>query len=622
MRWLLLFLIQVLLSGRDVTGLEAELPCDFSCEFTNILAEGEAELDYVLETDVIKYTDAVEQFIEKLPYNQNLSRFDKSWKDSKSQLIPVLVDLPPMGNSSIDNTQLNFIKVVGLLMKKTTEEGKKSLLIECALAAFELRPDTREYELDNEKVYKSLCGTCNQVPELETEGADYAGESWDDVNRRPSRVIASEAEMDYFREDNRLHNFHQEWHRINANRQPRDQASQTERFFYIHKQLLNRYIVERQVARLSRVVPLSSARRSQRFSSRYSINLGNDPYRLLSEYASNRDFCQLSARSRRELNRAEAECNRSIGGRNIAALGRACEENYHNTGHNTIRQDCGTNTRVLTNFGTLSSLDAIMGRPEVSARDPLFYRWHLEVDSKYDQFLARQGAHTLEAVRPPRGITVAQVELRSRCPVNIVETFWETYSYRRNTYYRLNHQPYSVNIRLNNPRQFRGRVIVRLFLFLEEFANSLLYPLEMDRFVQDLRGQATEEFVRRDTQSSLTMQGVDRCGWPRNLLLPKGRTAGFSRFRLAVFVNDISDPRANIGQLPLRGSQVFCGAAAGSRVVGDTRRREGFPFDLRWRFNRGQVINNQHRDFGNITAGIQIHNVGLLDRSGGCMAQL
>ena len=30
--------------------------------------------------------------------------------------------------------------------------------------------------------------------------------------------------------------------------------------------------------------------------------------------------------------------------------------------------------------------------------------------------------------------------------------------------------------------------------------------MEMDRFVQDLRGQATEEIVRWDTQSTITMQ--------------------------------------------------------------------------------------------------------------------
>jgi len=619
---LILASIQVLSLLQHVAGLEANLhwPCDIGCRFTNILAEEETGPEHMLELNLEAYADAVEELLQKLPFNQDLTRFSPEWKVSKDKLAPVLATLAPMGNSSrVDNTQLNFLKVVALLVRKTTEEGKKALLIECALAAFETRPDTRDYDVDVEKVYKSLSGTTNLV---ET-GTDYAGESWTDVHQRPSRVSASEAALDYFREDNALHRYHLEWHQTDnaIGRLPRDQASQIERFFYAHKQLLNRYIVERQVAGIGGLVPMSRAARSQRFSSKYTLNLQTDPFRRMVRYASNRDTCQLGSQSRQSLDESEASCDRSINGRgsNIVTIGGPCKS-YHNSGHDALAKDCSTNLRVQARDGTQWTLSAPMFSPEVSARDPLFYRWHFEVDRKYDQFLARLGSHRIEAVRPPQGITIARVELQSRCPTNNVETYWERYD--RNRYFRLQHQPYRVNIRLNNPNSFRGRVIVRIFLILEEFVNSLMHPIEMDRFVQDLGGQATEEIVRSDTQSSLAMKQHDRCGWPSNLLLPKGRTAGSSRFRLVVFVNDVSDGRVNIGQTPVRGAQVFCGARPQDRIIPDYRRREGFPFDLRWSFNRAEVINNQNRDFGNITASIRIHNVGLLDRSGRCMANL
>jgi len=623
---LILASIQVLSLLQHVAGLKANLhwPCDIGCKFTNILAEEEVGPEHVLDSDLEAYADAVEDLILKLPFNQDLTRFAPEWKVSKAHLVPVLVHLAPLGNSSrIDNTQLNFLKVVGLLVRKTTEEGKKDLLIECALAAFEARPDTRDYDVDDTKVYKSLCGTTNLVETDGNDYADYAGESWTDVHQRPSRVSASEAELDYFREDNALHRFHSQWHRSDrGQRLPTDQASQRERFFYMHKQLLNRYIVERRVAGIGGVVPLSRAARSQRFSSRYTLNLQTDPFRSMVQYASNRDTCQFGGGSRQSLDGLEAECDRSINGlgSNIFTVGQRCGENYHGSGHMILARDCGANLRRQDEFGRQKSISAPLADPTVSARDPLFYRWHLEVDRKYDQFLARLGSHRIEAVRPPQGITVARVELQSRCPTNNVETYWERYD--NNRFFRLQHQPYRFNIRLNNPNSFRGRVIVRIFLFLEEFVNSLMHPIEMDRFVQDLGGQATEEIVRSDTQSSLAMKPHDVCGWPSNLLLPKGRTAGSSRFRLVVFVNEVSDGRVNIGQTPVRGAQVFCGARPQDRIISDYRRREGFPFDLRWSFNRAEVINNQHRDFGNVTASIRIHNVGLLDRSGRCMANL
>jgi len=608
---LLLSVVTVLSSLQHVSGLQTglEAGCDPGCQLTKILAEDDTGPEPVLDADLEAYANTVEQLIQKLPFSQGMTRFDDEWKISTKRLIPALVNL-----TTIDNTQFNFLKLVRLLMDKTKEEDKKSLLIECAISAFETRPDASDYEVDIEQVYPALTGTSN-LDEDAAMGTDYTDESWNKLSARHKRprVIADESKLDYFREDNQLHVFHDKWHIFNnppSSRTPNDR--QYERFFAMHRYLLNRYMVERKIAGLRMPTPLDRSNRKKEFSSRYSIRQENDPKNTLgSRYASNKDKCQLRKTSRAKLNKLEDDCEASMNSRNMAKFFDKCN-NYHNIGHRVIGGNC-------------AGKKAIMRDSETAARDPVFYRWHSEIDLKYGKFLAKQGKHSIKAVRPPKGITVARVSLDSRCPTNNVETYWEQYKQKRTKYFRLQHQPYSVNIRLNNPKRFSGKVIVRLFLFHEDFAESLKYPIELDRFVQDLSGQTTEEFSRKDTQSMFTMKSKDKCGWPTHLLLPKGKTLGSTKFRLAVFVNNLKDSQTNLGLSSLsskQGSPIICGAKPGSGVVPDTR-REGFPFDLGWRFNKAKVINNKDKKFGNITARIRIHHVGKINpRNNGCMANL
>jgi len=601
---------------------------------TKILAEDDTEPEPVLDTDLEKYANTVEQLIQKLPFSQGMTRFDDEWKISVKQLIPALVNL-----TTIDDTQLNFLKLVRLLMDKTKEEGKKALLIECAISAFETRPDTRDYEVDIEQVYPALTTTSNLDKEA-AMGTDYAGESWSELSARHQqnlRVIEYESKLDYFREDNQLHVFHEKWHETNdpvpsLHRRPNDKSRQYERFFAMHRYLLNRYLVERQVAGMDDPTPLNKSNRNKRFSSKYSITPENDRKQPLNHtlrysFASNKDECELSSTSRDRLNKLEDDCDASIDSHSeMTKFFDQCDK-YHREGHILIGDNCMiiADKRLRLPGGGFRDRRAVMVESKAAARDPLFYRWHWEIDLKYSKFLATQGKHGIEAVRPPKGITVARVSLQSRCPSNNVETYWEQYEEKGIQYYRLQHQPYSVKIRLNNPNNFSGRVIVRLFLFLEEFASWSSNPIELDRFVQDLRGQATEEIVRKDTQSTMTMQGKDKCGWPTHLLLPKGKTDGSTRFRLVVFVNNLKDSRTNLGLSSLtskQGSPILCGAELGSGVVPDTR-REGFPFDLDWEFYNDHVMNNKDRRFGNITTRIQIHNVGRINpKNNQCMAKL
>lgn len=103
--------------------------------------------------------------------------------------------------------------------------------------------------------------------------------------------------------------------------------------------------------------------------------------------------------------------------------------------------------------------------------------------------------------------------------MNKLETFMEETSIQMSgnstiTYTRLNHKDFTVHLSINNPTLVTKKVIIRLFLALEEETvvgeTSWNYNprdvLELDRFVYMLEGVALEKIIRQSTNTTSTLK--------------------------------------------------------------------------------------------------------------------
>merc|ERR1711915_26653 len=595
------------------SGFPSSVGCaegDDECELNTILEGGEIRLP-APSSKVQAYLNAVQTVVNSLPYQEGMTVFSPEWKESTESLNAILVDMPAVNGEVAENNLANFKALAQSMLASLDDEGKIKLVKSCLLTAIDTRPDTTGMNMEDYKIFPELDDTVNRL----TGGEDYRGEAWSSLSNATafSRVSEEESPLNYFREDSSLHIFHNRWHGTHrssgSTRDPRNRKN--ERFFYMHRQLLFRYMIERRVANMPELVPLDARREKREFSSRYHMDFNNDPKRKLVGYARNKDTCKLSPDAQSILNRWERNCINSLRTEGMASAD--CEGNYHNVGHSSImlNENCAEIWPCTSRHCRVESKFGVMSDPAAAARDPVFYRWHLEVDRKYDIYLESLPLYELREVKPPKGIILADIMLKSRCArPNVVETYWDAYEDNK---FRLNHQAFTVNIRLNNPQHFAGKVIVRLFLVLEEFVDSMRFPIELDQFVVKLSGQTTETVSRLSSESSLTdkrgPRRNDQCGWPSHLQLPKGKHDGPTIFRLIAMVNEPTSQDVTVG-MDQRGAHILCGSNHNHNIIHD-KNELGFPLNRPWNFNRAQVINNNHRDFGRVSTKIEIFHVGI-----------
>jgi hypothetical protein len=137
-------------------------------------------------------------------------------------------------------------------------------------------------------------------------------------------------------------------------------------------------------------------------------------------------------------------------------------------------------------------------------------------------------------------------------------------------------------LRVDNQSFDPAGITVRVFLAPLETVEDRRQWIEMDKFRAVLKRSERAVVSRRASLSSVIRKqdpaavtgGVDYCGcgWPANLLLPRGRLAGM-RFRLLVMLTEWSVDR--VPQDSACGSFSFCGA----RDRYPDTRPMGYPFD-------------------------------------------
>ena len=149
------------------------------------------------------------------------------------------------------------------------------------------------------------------------------------------------------------------------------------------------------------------------------------------------------------------------------------ELHYHRHGHSVIATDCKT-----------KGSEGVMSYSEVSARDPIFYRWHGHIEDIMQTYRdTKLPSYTLEDFVLKDGIEVSnlktivestQIETDEDLENTLVTHFEEVDIKHSQSssikYNRINHIPFRYEILLRNPRKSTKKVIVRIWLGL---VNSL-----------------------------------------------------------------------------------------------------------------------------------------------------
>ena len=456
--------------------------------------------------------------------------------------------------------------------------------------------------------------------------------------RATARAIADadpgdlEKQLWYFREDELANEHHWHWHRVYpSRRRARDEFLAAERqgelFVYMHQQMLARYDTERISLGLDPVVPLDYRQPvAEGYESSIPVAFpSREPNQRIPSPAVQwldgrredvlETIVQLGAGD--EAERIEA----------INQLGYALEAAHtvtdpreasglHNSGH-----------------GALASLSpaptGVMRATTQAIRDPAFWRWHRFIDDFafrwQEEFTDGQdladGAAPVElsddglllALRrdlpdadPGGPGELATDELVTRMVTDSREVdridpetgqiVWADpqAGIPEKTTVEEEHLEHDEFVAFFRVRNTVGRPVdatLRVFLVADERAEERRFWIELDKFHVALAAQEQRLVARPGSLSSVIrkparMSGQSiptppgeradycECGWPYNMLLPRGRPEGMA-FKLAVFATDTG--RDTVPDEDRCGSTSFCGVR--TRRYPDTRPM-GYPFDL------------------------------------------
>ena len=194
-----------------------------------------------------------------------------------------------------------------------------------------------------------------------------------------------ESKQDYHREDSLFHAFHALLHRLFLSLIQRKYSRSYEIFFYTHQQITRRYMIEREVLGSPPVVPLDPSEFRKPLGPGYQAgwyaweNLGGriDNCEVAQSKFNKSSVDMLEQR----FEEVQAQMSRSG---TIEEFGKFLDEQYHTKGHNTVGDACSPTYDPVNS--THSTGRGGMVFSEVSARDPIFYRWHAHIEDIIQQF--------------------------------------------------------------------------------------------------------------------------------------------------------------------------------------------------------------------------------------------
>lgn len=472
--------------------------------------------------------------------------------------------------------------------------------------------------------------------------------------------LDEEHRVAYFREDIGINLHHWHWHLVYPFEGPTNIVNKNRRgelFYYMHQQVLARYNAERLSNKLLRTRKFNNLREAipeayfskldqttagrtwpPRFKNARLSDINREIDRLRFELADLdrwRDRILEAVHTGSVLPSAGSNRVPLSEDKGIDILGNMVEASdlsvnkklygeVHNMGHLAIAYCHDPDNRYLESFG-------VMGDSTTAMRDPIFYRWH---ENMNDIFLEHK--HALPPYTGPQlnfdKIKIKNVEVSAvGIPKNEFSTFWQQsdvnlsrgldFTPRGAIYARfthLQHAPFSIKINVENTGSLQRRGTVRIFLapkFDEKSAQFTFQEqknlfIELDRFVVDLNNKnniiersSIESSVTipfdatfRDLETNRAPEGSEAlaqfnfcgCGWPQHMLIPRGNAEGFP-CQLFVMVSDYAQDRVDSPQSTPQcdNASSYCGVRDG---LYPDRKAMGYPFD---RMARNNVVTLQ-----------------------------
>ena len=449
-------------------------------------------------------------------------------------------------------------------------------------------------------------------------------------------TLDPEYKLNWWREDLGLSEHHYHWHVYYAYYTAVVMNRQGELFVYMHEQMLARYNFERLGAGLSPVVPFGPgfywcdpllegfnpkledhSFRPASMKIPCSVTLGN---REISTFSMETHHRRINnAIAEKHLKDSEGKtfpmtmnnlgCTMEA---NMGSVNKNLYGNLHNNGHVVIGLINDPDGRYEIKYGAMMS-------EITAARDPVFFRWHKFVDNIFEAY--RESAqlnnapHTINDLQM-EGIEVDDVytlcepdkELESQQQDNIIFTRMKEIEYtvkiekKDNVLCKtvLQYYPFTYNFKVRNKCDDKASLVFRVFLAPIRHAENLDARrrdfVEMDRFVVEIDGWS-ERIITRSSEVStvilpptVTLQDlIDEkfydssyspcgCGWPRNLLVPRGTSEGM-RADLYVLVTDWAKDAVD-EKTCLSASVAYCG----KNNIFDypDKKPMGFPFDRKF----------------------------------------
>lgn len=557
-------------------------------------------------------------------------------------------------------------KFMNIAKEVPGEEGLERVLEEAAFLAETENNEAVKYAL---KVFitHSPEGNVLPIPPLEVRAPQDVLPSQEvlPVGVDALGALGAEAVLDYFREDTWFNEHHEKWHVVYPFRgvpNPADpngpfilRPRQGELFWYMHQQMLARYDAERSSFGLGKTIPFSD------FSSPlegYDANLDGFGNRLPDQVLHDVDFGNFvytvdKHREYRDKLLAVARAGAFEDGTPIPETDPSVLANTFEANRGAVKSaDYGN----LHNFGhvliaDLDSATGVMASTSTAVRDPVFYRWHRQIDDiqfewqetlspndfsdapnvslrkelngennpdillSLSKDIAGAGSPGFDAgaygeqhfgganwEAPLSSLPALTDELRTTMKV---QTIVDDNGNNVDKNY-LDFEDFVYIFRLENNDGQSRNVTARVFLADSAQSHDRRHWIEMDKFPVKLTANEKKVVVRSSRLSSVVRKPAYHpsenrpvppigtpndnycdCGWPYNLLLPRGTEEGMD-FKLFVMLTDWQID--SVGAEKKCGSMSFCGA---KDTEYPDKRAMGYPFDRPFSRSFDQIVAGQ-----------------------------